>query len=641
MAKLLCWVDDESLRPKGGKEVVASLAGPVSIAYKEPAGYAFQQVILRQQGLLVIGGLSNEGVQSDEESIEASSPKTCVMPGDDQPPPDVNWKGTKKKKIKDGKKKSKDSEDLYALLGLKNERWTADANQLKNAYRKVCLEHHPDKRLAGVEDEAVKEKIENYFKSIQEAYKILSDPVRRREYDSVDEFDDSLPSECATQDFFKVFAPAFRRNARWSVDQEQAQALELGDEQTPYEKVEKFYNFWFQFRSWREFPHPDEEEVESAESREERRWIDRHNSKLREKGKKDEGKRLREFVDNAYRIDPRVVKKKEEDRIERDRKKNEKEEAKRLAAEEESNRAAAEEAARLAALVEEKSKAEEAKKNKEAAKKAMKKERQRMRMINEGEDGSDRLLDEDDVEKLTQKMDFEALKALCDALSAFGLSREQQREEATRGLESISSKAEMELRAKELQKKAAEKIAREAADVEHKKKLAMMKEWDEEEMRMLDKALVKFPIGTAKRWDQVTAYVRTRTLEEVTVMVKERQGMLSARSKQAEDFKFGQKKRAEVTSTLDLRDHAFTDVQVNISTASESKADGEWSEEQELALIKAIKEIGKDAGAERWDKVAEVVPGKTKVQCFKHFKELKEIHRGRKAAAGDEVAEDE
>lgn len=510
----------------------------------------------------------------------------------------MNWKGTKKKKGKDGKKKGREG-DLYALIGLKNERWTADANMLKNAYRKVCLEHHPDKKLAGAEDDADKERIENYFKSIQEAYKILSDPVKRREYDSVDEFDDSLPSECATQDFFKVFAPAFRRNARWSTDQETAASLELGDENTPWEKVEKFYNFWFQFRSWREFPHPDEEDVESAESREERRWIDRHNSKLREKGKKEEGKRLREFVDNAYRIDPRVVKKKEEDRLERDRKKNEKEEARRLAAEEEARRVAEEEAAKQAALAEEKAKSEEAKKSKEAAKKAMKKERQRLRMINEGDEGSEKLLDEDDVEKLTQKMDFETLKALCEALSAFGLTREEQRAIANGGLESISSKAEIEARQREQQKKAADKAAREAAEIEHKKKLAEMKEWEEEELRMLDKALAKFPVGTAKRWDQVTAYVRTRTVEEVTVMVKERQGMAAARLKASEDFKAGQKKRAEVTSSLDLRDHAFTDVQVNLvhSTAKDGgngNGVGEWSEEQEQALVRALKEVSKE-----------------------------------------------
>lgn len=69
--------------------------------------------------------------------------------------------------------------------------------------------------------------------------------------------------------------------------------------------MNSFYDFWFSFRSWREFPHPDEEDIEQAESREHRRWIERFNAKLRERGKRDETRRLREFVDTAYRQDPR------------------------------------------------------------------------------------------------------------------------------------------------------------------------------------------------------------------------------------------------------------------------------------------------------------------------------------------------
>lgn len=36
--------------------------------------------------------------------------------------------------------------------------------------------------------------------------------------------------------------------------------------------------------------------------------------------------------------------------------------------------------------------------------------------------------------------------------------------------------------------------------------------------------------------------------------------------------------------------------------------------------LQALKQFGKELGTERWEKVAGVVPGKTKAQCFKRFK---------------------
>ena len=34
----------------------------------------------------------------------------------------------------------------------------------------------------------------------------------------------------------------------------------------PYHRpqVDAFYNFWYAFKSWREFPHPDEEDIEQV-----------------------------------------------------------------------------------------------------------------------------------------------------------------------------------------------------------------------------------------------------------------------------------------------------------------------------------------------------------------------------------------
>jgi DnaJ family protein C protein 2 len=47
------------------------------------------------------------------------------------------------------------------------------------------------------------------------------------------------------------------------------------------------------------------------------RWLERMNAKLREAGKKEEKRRLKEFVENAYRCDPRVIAYKEAQRAER------------------------------------------------------------------------------------------------------------------------------------------------------------------------------------------------------------------------------------------------------------------------------------------------------------------------------------
>lgn len=56
---------------------------------------------------------------------------------------------------------------------------------------------------------------------------------------------------------------------------------------------------------------------------------------------------------------------------------------------------------------------------------------------------------------------------------------------------------------------------------------------------------------------------------------------------------------------------------------------GEWTEEQELALVQALKQFGKEL-PDRWEQIATVVPGKSKAACFKRFKELRDVFRAKK-----------
>ncbi len=63
--------------------------------------------------------------------------------------------------------------DLYAVLGLKK---TASADEVKKAYRKLAKELHPDHNKNNPE-------AETKFKEVSEAYHVLGDTDRRKEYD--------------------------------------------------------------------------------------------------------------------------------------------------------------------------------------------------------------------------------------------------------------------------------------------------------------------------------------------------------------------------------------------------------------------------------------------------------------------------
>ena len=63
--------------------------------------------------------------------------------------------------------------DYYKILGVERK---ADAKTIKSAYRKLARKHHPD---------VAKGRDAERFKEIAEAYEVLSDPEKRRRYDTL------------------------------------------------------------------------------------------------------------------------------------------------------------------------------------------------------------------------------------------------------------------------------------------------------------------------------------------------------------------------------------------------------------------------------------------------------------------------
>ncbi|KJA25395.1 hypothetical protein HYPSUDRAFT_37907 [Hypholoma sublateritium FD-334 SS-4] len=293
------------------------------------------------------------------------------------------------------------SQDHYAVLGLSHLRYLATPAQIKIANRKKVLKHHPDKKAAGG---AAKEEINSrfltgvnlntnddaFFKCIAKAHEVLTNPERRRQFDSVDpvflEMEEDIPTAAEIKskrlDFFTALAPAFALYARFSKTQP---VPALGTSDSTKAEVEGFYDFWYNFDSWRSFEWLDKEVNEGSDSRDDKRYTEKKNKTERARRKKEDIARVRGLVDLALSLDPRIKRIKQEEKDAREAKRRAGAPgapAKKTKAQEEEEKKAAEAAAAAAEEAEKAARAE-AKKQKAAAATAAKKARRQQREAEE------------------------------------------------------------------------------------------------------------------------------------------------------------------------------------------------------------------------------------------------------------------
>nr|XP_043627655.1 dnaJ homolog subfamily C member 2-like [Erigeron canadensis] len=623
---------------------VSSHCQPIKASRFEPAGHSFHDIALKLRGYF-----EEESESDDNEKFPKDKENEYMQSSE-------SYSSTK------GKKKNKDGvvqQDHYALLGLGHLRYLATEEQIRKSYRETALKHHPDKQAALLLGEATeaakqfkKDEIENHFKAIQEAYELLMDPVRRRIYDSTDEFDDEIPTTCSPQDFFKVFGPAFMRNGRWSVVQP---IPTLGDDNTPLKDVDAFYDFWFSFKSWREFPHEDDYDLEQAESRDHRRWMERQNAKLSEKARKEEHVRIRSLVENAYKRDPRVIKLKEAAKAEKQKKK----EAKFMAKKQQEEEAARiEEENRRKKEEEEKQAAEAAsnqKKLKEKEKKQLRKERTRLRTLSTPIVSRNLLnVSQDDVESICLSLDMLQLQTLCENMEGKEGDIQSQAEFLKEAVNSDNIEKDRVVKNSQQNGSINAKANGSISTKSYEKK---EKPWGKEEIELLRKGIVKYPKGTSRRWEVISEYIGTgRSVEEILKATKTVLLQKPDSSKAFDSFLEKRKPTVAIASPLTTREEvvgvsstpAAAPAQPNVVPAqsvgvqpkpsldadkaepsSSSSEQDTWSAVQETALVQALKTFPKETN-QRWERVAAAVPGKTVNQCKKQFALLKEKFRNKK-----------
>ncbi|XP_051544413.1 dnaJ homolog subfamily C member 2 [Myxocyprinus asiaticus] len=602
---------------EGQMTVVCSAVAASVQVQVEPVGRWFEAFLKRQSRNVSVSfqELEEEEELSEEEEDEELQLEEYPMLKTLDP---KDWK----------------NQDHYAVLGLAHFRYKATQKQIKAAHKAMVLKHHPDKRKAA--GEQIVEGDNDYFTCITKAIEILSDPVKRRAFDSVDPtFDNTVPSKAeGKENFFVVFAPVFERNARWSFKKH---SPSLGTMESSFEDVDNFYSFWYNFDSWREFSYLDEEEKEKAECRDERRWIEKQNRASRAQRKKEEMNRIRTLVDTAYNCDPRIKKFKEEEKARKESEKKAKAEAKKREQEEKDRARQAEEAAaRLAREKEEEAArqaAQQAKREKDAQKKAIKKERQKLRTtckthnyFTDNEADNVRMMEE--VEKLCDRLELTSLQTLNEALVSG--NKEQSKAALEKQVQEVNVQIQKEKEA-EIQGQQATRGSEHASGGGG----VNNRGWNEEDLQLLIKAVNLFPAGTNARWEVIANYMNQhsnsgvkRTAKDVISKAKTLQ-KLDPNQKDEINRKAFEKFKKEHSVVPPTVDNAVPSERFDAVGAESNSTP--WTTEEQKLLEQALKTYPVST-PERWEKISDAVPGRSKKDCMKRYKELVEMIKAKKAA---------
>uniref|UniRef100_T1JNI0 DnaJ homolog subfamily C member 2 n=1 Tax=Strigamia maritima TaxID=126957 RepID=T1JNI0_STRMM len=531
------------------------------------------------------------------------------------------------------------NQDHYAVLGLRFLRNKASDDVIKKAYRKIVLRHHPDKRRNAGEN--VLDTDDDYFSCITKAFETLGNVAKRRAFDSIDpEFDNAIPSSnnITKESFFELFTDVFDQNSRWSLKQP---VPKLGDMSTDMNDVDSFYSFWYNFDSWREFSYLDEEEKEKGENREERRWIEKQNKSARLKRKKEEMTRIRQLVDNAYNSDPRIQKFKDDEKQKKLAYKKARQDAvKAKAAEEEKIRLEALEAERKIKQKEEeeaRAQLEANRKAKDIVKKALKKERKALRTLCK-------------EKKYYMKNDSELVKhmaeldKLCELLSLESLESMNKQlvncDDATGRMHFLKRIADLN---KELDKEKEQLFATTQKTSCNNTTTSQKNQWPHDDMQLLIKAVNLFPAGTNERWEVVAGYINqhsvtgiTRNAKEVLVKAKELKKLDSTLKDEVNKQAYNKFEKKLQKPVVAVKEESAISERFDCPAEQHGLNLAPWTPEEQRLLEQALKTYPSST-VDRWDRIAESLPGRSKKDCMKRYKDLVEMVRAKKAVQQNAV----
>lgn len=307
--------------------------------------------------------------------------------------------------------------------------------------------------------------------------------------------------------------------------------MHTGNADSTRQEVDNFYNFWYEFESWREYSYLDEEDKDKGQDREERRWIEKQNRTIRIKRKKEEMSRIRQLVDLAYNNDPRIVKFRNDDKERKLAAKRAKMNVAQAARAEEERMLREALLAKKEAELAEQKRIEQIRLEKEQQKRALKKERKLLRDTAKeanyySTSDKEKIRNAEGVEKICEMLKYLDLQSFNKSLSAGG------RDAFLAQLKDTEEKLEEERKAL-FDPTPVPVVAKVAAAVVAVDKNVM---WTPENMQLLIKAVNLFPAGTVQRWEVVSNYLNLHAVNMGNRKFMSRDVLNKAKDLQSSDF---------------------------------------------------------------------------------------------------------
>jgi len=203
----------------------------------------------------------------------------------------------------------------------------------------------------------------------------------------------------------------------------------------------------------------------------------------------------------------------------------------------------------------------------------------------------------------------------------------------------------------EEKKKIEEKKKKDKEEQEKEKEKLKTKEineeWTLEELSRLSKLLIKYPGGVTNRWElianqfngsrtipeiiqqatlnkQLNGFKGTKSLPLIKLQSK-RSGeqQIEERVEMEKEIEIEREKQEEMEQEEMEQKEKEKEKEKEREIEKEKEKEDEWSPAQQVALEKGLS-CYPSSDKDRWDKISEMVKGKTKKQCITRFKELRD-----------------